>query len=65
MRQFAQTVFGIVQTGPANEYIDPASYLPKRNNVTDAVREINEEYRQKFIITVRRVCLSRWSSFES
>lgn len=39
MRQIAQTVFEMGQTVHARERIDLVSHLPKRNAVTNAVRD--------------------------
>ena len=44
MCQIVYTVFGVTQTG-----IGPASYLPNRNLVTNAVRNTSADYWQKFI----------------
>ena len=59
MKNFAQTIFEMTQTVPANKKIDPKSYLPGRNAVTSAVRETSDSLRHKFI-TDRRNGLLRF-----
>ena len=49
MRSFAKTIFELGQKVPANELIDPKSYLPGRTAVTTAVKELRDESRQNFI----------------
>ncbi len=37
------------QTVPANEKIDPKSYLPGRNAANNTVEEISQSHREKFV----------------
>ncbi len=53
MRHFAQTVFELDQTAPANENIDTKSYLPGRTAVPNAFKEQSKESRRKFLELVQ------------
>ena len=46
------------QIVPTNKRIDPASYLQQKNAVTNAVRDVSAEYRQKFIAELNDGLLS-------
>ena len=54
MRPFAKTIFEMGQTVPENEKIDPSSYLPGRIAVANAVKEISDSLRKKFMDDVQR-----------
>ncbi len=41
LNHFARTLFEMGQTVPANERIDPWSYLPGRTAITNAVKDIS------------------------
>ena len=49
MRIFAQSIFEMGQSVPANESIDPSGYLPGRTAVTIAVGDISKNLRIKFV----------------
>ncbi len=54
MHNFAQTIFEMGQSVPANEKMDLKSYFPGRTATTNAVKDISTKYRLRFINEMKK-----------
>ena len=49
MQNFPKSIFKLSQSVPANEKNDTSDYLPGRTAVTNAIRDISNNLRTKFV----------------
>ncbi len=62
MRHFAQPIFEMGQSS-VNEKIDPKSYLPGRDAVTNAVKDLSDNLRQKLARDMQKGLLRLGDAF--